>query len=928
LQQLSEELHWRRREVRALPGENGAGKSTLMHILAGVLAPDEGAIRMAGREVHFHDARAAQEARVAVVFQERSLAGPLSVAENVFVGRQPVRRWGIVERAKLHEQTRVILDDLGIAIDPGTALEHLSRAQQQMVEIAKALSLDACLLVLDEPTSTLTETETAILFRVIERLKQRSVGIVYISHRMGEVFQICDRMTVLRDGVRQGTFLRDQVTQDELISRMVGRTSGFERPARTMSATTGVPALEVRGLCDGQLLQNVSFVAQTGAITAFAGLAGSGRTELAMSIFGARRARSAAARRGTSGEVLVKGRPVAIRAPIDAIEAGVGYLPEDRKEAGLFLEMSVAANVAAASLHRFGRWWLNDRAMEQQTAAMASRMRLTADTRGRRVQELSGGNQQKVILARWLLVHPPILIVDEPTRGINVGAKQEVHQLLREFEIELAEGEPDFWVFLDISMFRRKKATLRVASLSGDSAGWQAIVQSDTIKGAADLYREKHRPQFHFSSRRGWNNDSNGLVFYKGEYHLYYQHNPYGWNWGNMHWGHAVSTDLVHWKELPIALYPQRFGDWCFSGSAVVDVDNTAGFKTGAEDVIVAAYTSTGRGECIAYSTDRGRTFTDYPGNPVVTHKGRDPKIIWYAPGGRWVTAVYDEQGKSRGISFYTSRNLKDWQFRSRIDGFYECPEIFELPVDGNQNNKRWVVHAADGNYMIGHFDGETFRPESAKQQWSYGNCFYASQTFNNLPREDGRRIQIAWGRIATPGMPFNQCMLFPCELTLRTTEDGVRMFAQPVREIEKLHQQTYRWTDEAVRATHASPLPDGNMLSDVAGELLHIRGRFEIGHAHGLDLVIRGVPVVYDAEKRELSCTGKKAPLEPIGGTIQLEILVDRTSIEIFGNRGRVYMPIGVIPADNDRSLQLHARGGGTRIQSLEVYRLRSAWE
>jgi len=444
------DLDVRQGEVHALLGENGAGKSTLMHILAGVYAPDEGTICMAGREVHFHDARAAQEAGVAMVFQERSLAAPLSVAENVFFGRQPVRRWGIIDRAKLREQTGAILDDLGIAIDPGTPLEHLSPAQQQMVEIAKALSLDACLLVLDEPTSTLTEAETAILFRVIERLKQRGVGIVYISHRMGEVFQICDRMTVLRDGVCQGTFLRDEVTQDELISRMVGRKSGFERPARKRGHSTFSPvpendrteptkdgkvecplffsALEVRDLSDGRLLKNISFVARAGEITAFAGLAGSGRTELAMSIFGARPKES--------GTVLVNDRPVKIRSPIDAIEAGVGYLPEDRKEAGLFLEMSVAANVTAASLHRFGGWWLNDRAMEQQTAAMASRMRLTADTRGRRVQELSGGNQQKVILARWLLVHPPILIVDEPTRGIDVGAKQEVHQLLRELSDE------------------------------------------------------------------------------------------------------------------------------------------------------------------------------------------------------------------------------------------------------------------------------------------------------------------------------------------------------------------------------------------------------------------------------------------------------------------------------------------------------------
>jgi fructan beta-fructosidase len=493
-------------------------------------------------------------------------------------------------------------------------------------------------------------------------------------------------------------------------------------------------------------------------------------------------------------------------------------------------------------------------------------------------------------------------------------------QIVREFEIELADGEPDFWVFLDVSMFRGKKALLRVPALGRDSEVLQAVVPSDTIHGAQTLYREKHRPQFHFSSRRGWNNDSNGLVFYQGRYHLYYQHNPYGWNWGNMHWGHAVSTDLVHWEELPIALYPRQFGDWCFSGSAVVDANNTAGFQAGQDKVIVAAYTSTGRGECIAYSNDRGRTFTDYPGNPVVTHKGRDPKVIWYTPGRHWVMAAYDELDKSRGIAFYTSGNLKEWQFRSRIDGFYECPEIFELPVDGDRDNKKWIVHAADGNYVIGQFDGKTFTPESGKQQWSYGDCFYASQTFNNIPPQDGRRIQIAWGRIATPGMPFNQCMLFPCELMLRTTEEGIRMFAAPVREIERLHGPKSSRHDETLT-------PDRNPLADVRGELFHLRGQLEVGQARELALVIRGVPIVYDVAREELSCKDKKAPLKAVRGTIRLEILVDRTSVEIFGNDGRIYMPLGSIPADENKSLELRARGGDARIQSLDVYPLRSAW-
>jgi fructan beta-fructosidase len=494
-------------------------------------------------------------------------------------------------------------------------------------------------------------------------------------------------------------------------------------------------------------------------------------------------------------------------------------------------------------------------------------------------------------------------------------------QTVREFEIELADGAPDFWVFLDISAFRGKQATIRVAATDPNSNGLKALLQSDTIEEAQDLYREKHRQQFHFSSRRGWNNDSNGLVFYRGEYHLYYQHNPYGWDWGNMHWGHAVSTDLVHWRELPIALYPQKFGDWCFSGSAVVDANDTAGFKTGAEDVIVAAYTSTGRGECIAYSNDRGRTFADYPGNPVVTHEGRDPKVIWYRPGRHWVMAVYDERDKSQGISFYTSRNLRDWQFASRIDGFFECPEIFELPVDGNPGNRKWVLHAADGNYLIGRFDGRTFVAESGKHQWSYGNCFYASQTFSDIPPADGRRIQIAWGRIATPGMPFNQCMLFPCELTLRTAGEGIRMFAAPVREIGTLHERRYSWANETCR-------PEGNLLANLRGELFHIRAELEPGEASELGFVIRGISVAYDTGRQELACQGKTAPLKPADGIIRLELLVDRTSIEIFGNQGRIYMPIGVIPAEEDKSLRLYVRGGPAAVRSLEVCPLHSAWE
>jgi ABC-type sugar transport system ATPase subunit len=421
------DLEVRAGEVHALLGENGAGKSTLMHILAGVYRPDAGTLRFEGQLVSFASAREAQEAGIAMVFQERSLAGPLSVAENVFFGRQPASRWGVIRSKEMRERTLDVLAELDIQIDPETPVEELSPAEQQMVEIAKALSLKARLLVLDEPTSTLTETETATLFRVIRRLRQRGVGIIYISHRMAEVFALSDRITVLRDGEYQGTFQNGEVSEDQLISRMVGREFRIRPRDERRPVVESPPALEIRQLSDAHLLREVSLVARAGEITGLAGLAGSGRTELALAVFGARPI--------THGEILVRGRPLTIRSPGEAIRAGIGYLPEDRKDAGLFLEMSITQNYGAAGLDRFGSWWMADEQMEQESLAAAVRLRLS-NLSVRAVQELSGGNQQKVMLARWLLVRPPIFIADEPTRGIDIGAKTEVHQLLRELASE------------------------------------------------------------------------------------------------------------------------------------------------------------------------------------------------------------------------------------------------------------------------------------------------------------------------------------------------------------------------------------------------------------------------------------------------------------------------------------------------------------
>ncbi len=490
---------------------------------------------------------------------------------------------------------------------------------------------------------------------------------------------------------------------------------------------------------------------------------------------------------------------------------------------------------------------------------------------------------------------------------------------VREFDIELAEGKPDFWAFADVSPFRGKKLVIE-AKLPDGSKALEAVTASDEIAGAADLYGEKYRPQFHFTSRRGWLNDPNGLVYADGEWHLFYQHNPYGWDWGNMHWGHAVSKDLFHWQELPIALYPKRYDDWCFSGSAVVDHDNTSGWREGKEPLLVCAFTSTGRGECIAYSNDRGRTWTEYDGNPVVRHSGRDPKLLWYAPGKTWVMAVYDETGGARDVAFYASADLKKWEFQSRIGGFFECPDLFPLAVDGDAKNVKWVLSAADGKYLVGRFDGTQFVKESGKHQVWYGN-FYAAQTYDNAP--DGRRVQIGWGNgITFPGMPFNQQMAVPVELTLRTTAGGVRLFAEPVKEIESLYESEYQLKGETLK-------PGKEPVLGVKGERLDVRAEVRPAGAEQVTLTLRGVPVVYDAKGGQVSWHGQTAPLKPRkDGAVRLRILADRGSVEVFGNDGQVALSAGVLVPADKRSLILSAKGGEAKVDSLVVHVLKSAWK
>jgi len=502
---------------------------------------------------------------------------------------------------------------------------------------------------------------------------------------------------------------------------------------------------------------------------------------------------------------------------------------------------------------------------------------------------------------------------------------------VRRYGAELATDPEnvDWYAFLTIESYQGKAAKVKVARATVD--GFALVRQADTVPGAESWYSEALRPQFHFTQAVGWNNDPNGMVYLDSEWHLFFQHNPVGWNWGNMTWGHAVSKDLVHWQQLPDALFPKTMavGD-CFSGGATVDAKDTTGWKTGTNDVVVAFLTDTGAGEAAAYSNDRGRTFTWHKGNPVVKHSGRDPKVVWYPYstndqplnarakelGGHWVMAVYDEHPVHKAnIAFYTSVNLKEWQEQSHLPGYYECPEFFELRVDADRNNTRWVVLAADAKYALGRFDGRTFTPEHRGKHQVHWGAYYASQTFNNAP--DGRRIQIGWVRIDSPNMPFNQTFSFPHELTLRSTDDGLRMFAEPVGEIDKLHKKQHTATDQQLAVQSPVRLP-------VSGELFDIRATFELGDAKQVGLDIGGNRIVYDVAGAKLN----DAPLKPVNGKVTIQVLVDRPMMEIIGNNGRVFITAQRKQRGAVDAIEAYANGGAGRLVRLEVHELKSIWE
>lgn len=424
------DLEVRKGEVHALMGENGAGKSTLMKVLTGIYSKDSGTITYEGKEVEFSNPREAQDAGIVIVHQELNMMGHLTVAQNIFIGRE-IMKGKLIDDKKMNEEAKKLFDQLGIDIDPKETMSRLTVGKQQMCEIAKAISHEAKVIVFDEPSAALTEAEIEELFKIIRDLRNKQMGIVYISHRMDEIKVITDRVTVMRDGGYVGTLITKDSTKDDIINMMVGRVI-YEDPKTESNVAKDAPVvLKVEHLNAGRMVRDVSFELKKGEILGFSGLMGAGRTETARALFGADPKES--------GDIYVNGKKVEIRTPQDAVKCGIGYLSEDRKRYGIVVAKTVAENSTMASLENFMKGIFIDKKKENQVAQQyVETLRTKTPGVDQYVVNLSGGNQQKVVIAKWLVRNCDILIFDEPTRGIDVGAKSEIYQLMNEL---VAQGK-------------------------------------------------------------------------------------------------------------------------------------------------------------------------------------------------------------------------------------------------------------------------------------------------------------------------------------------------------------------------------------------------------------------------------------------------------------------------------------------------------
>lgn len=509
-------------------------------------------------------------------------------------------------------------------------------------------------------------------------------------------------------------------------------------------------------------------------------------------------------------------------------------------------------------------------------------------------------------------------------------------KLVRNMEVELDGEHPDFWVTLEVTEWIGKELSLKMSKTPSVEKALDKMFFSDIPKEVDLFYKESLRPKVHFTSQRGWLNDPNGLVWYEGEWHLFYQHNPYGFNWNNMTWGHAVSSDLVHWKEIGDVLHPDSLGP-IFSGSAVVDYKNTLGLFENEKKALVAIYTSAGgvgyhtrnlqHSQSIAFSLDKGRTWHKYPGNPVLptlVRYNRDPKVMWYEPQQEWIMVLFLDKEE---YAIFSSSNLKDWKEtdRFKLAGADECPDFFEMSVENEPSVRKWIFTGANSTYIIGSFDGKKFKPETSPIKMDSGVNYYAVQTYSNAP--EGRRIQIGWMNGSVfPGMPFNQQMSFPRELKLYKRGNGYYLKSLPVSEIKSLYKVQYKWNNVQLQAGERP-------VTEIKDNAFYLNSVIDINKNKGKELGfdIGGLSVSYQVGEQLLYVRNdnkeivKQIPLKSVDGKVELAILSDIGSVEIFANGGEVCASFYHLTDKKKDNLSLSCVGDKGILDSLVINKLAS---
>ena len=513
-----------------------------------------------------------------------------------------------------------------------------------------------------------------------------------------------------------------------------------------------------------------------------------------------------------------------------------------------------------------------------------------------------------------------------PVRHGDVSGKMSLSlngQLLHRFDIELGDNsESDYNTFVDLSRYDQQVLHIEYQGKT-DLIG---LYLSDEIPGQTELYTELLRPQFHFSSRRGWVNDPNGLVFFEGVYHQFFQHNPYGTEWGNMHWGHAVSTDLMHWEEKPIVLYPDSLGSM-YTGCAVVDHHNTSGLGNNGEPPLILIYTAAGSHaepvteytQCIAYSTDKGENWMKLKSNPVLPHvagNNRDPKVIWHSKTSKWVMVLYLEKND---YAIFISQNLLEWERTCNLTlpNCTEVPDFFPLSVDDNIDDVRWVFWGANTTYYVGDFNGRDFIPDGKYKKLQPAGVHYAAQTYSNIPDSDGRRIMVGWMRQNLPGMPFGQFLSVPHTLSLRKENDDIVLCTQPVEELSELRTETGEIVDISLNENCPK-------YSEVRGELLDVSLTLEFGNAKIGGLMVRGISVWYDRRTGGIFNGSYSAQIQPDMDILKLRVIVDRASVEVFADDGRVMMAGGCIIVPSEIETKIFVAEGDAVIKYARVSLLR----